>query len=110
MRVWLANYVSVSTYRLLIAFNDVFILRPNRTNVKLWQRLMVAHTVSDLLYCYAMIQDIGFARFANPLMWTTAVDWLVAGTTILGLGAKVGVLLGLGVGNHEEGQEEMKIN
>jgi len=72
--------------------------------------MMLAHTVSDLLYCYAVIQDIGFVRFANPLMWTTAVDWLVAGTTILGLGAKVGILLGVGVGRHEERGEGVKVN
>jgi len=49
-------------------------------------------------------------RFANPLMWTTMTDWLVAGTTILGLGAKVGFLLGLGVGKHQEESEGLKIN
>lgn len=81
---------------LVICFNDLVTLRVFSRNVKLWQLVLSAHLLSDLAYSYAVCQDMGTARFLNPVLWSR-VDWLTLGTTIPPMVMKMTFLLGIGV-------------
>jgi hypothetical protein len=81
---------------LIIVFNDVITLRVYSRDVTLWRYILSAHLLSDMAYCYAICQDIGVARFFNPLVWNS-MDWFMMVMTIPPMVLKVTYILGVGV-------------
>lgn len=81
---------------LIIVFNDLVTLRVFSRDVQVWRCILSAHLLSDLANSYAIYQDLGTARFFNPLLWNS-MDWLLIGTTIPPMVLKVAYILGVGV-------------
>jgi len=64
----------------LLAFNDAVTLRLTQ-DVRIWTSLLTAGIISDLIYTFSLYEDLGAARFWNPLVWNSN-DWLTIMTTI----------------------------
>jgi hypothetical protein len=91
-------FTSIMGGWLMLAFNDAVTLRVFSRDTKVWWYVLFAHLISDIVYAYAVYEDLGAERFFNPMIWN-AWDWLTIGTTIPPLVLKVGFLLGIGVNN-----------
>lgn len=81
---------------MIIVFNDVVTLRVFSRDVKVWSFVLGAHLVSDIIYTYALYEDLGFERFFNVMVWNFN-DWLTIATTIPPMLLKVTFLMGIGV-------------
>jgi hypothetical protein len=92
---------------LIMVFNDAITLRVFSRDAKVWRCILSAHLLSDLAYALAVCQDLGVARFFNPLLWN-AMDWLLIGTTIPPMVLKVTFILGLGVDFSDAGRHRGK--
>jgi hypothetical protein len=82
---------------LMMVFNDLVTLRVFSRDLKVWTFIMATHLISDVVYTYALYQDLGAVRFFDIRVWEWN-DWLTVGTTIPPLLLKMSFLFGLGLG------------
>jgi len=82
---------------LMIVFNDLVTLRVFSRDLKVWTFIIATHLISDMVYTYALYQDLGSARFFDVRVWDRN-DWITVGTTIPPLLVKIAFLLRIGVG------------
>lgn len=92
---------------LLIAFHDIVTLRAFSHNRTVWRCVLGAGLVSDACYVASVVQDLGVARFINPVLWTKG-DWLTITTTLAPMAFKTAFVLGVGMGKNPFSQVKEK--
>ena len=80
----------------ILAFNDLVTLRIFARQPDVWRCVILAHLCSDALYVLALAEDVGFAHFVDPRVWS-GEEWFTNVLTLPPLVLKVALVMGVGV-------------